>query len=133
MNLTPVSASLAGMQPDIWGPPLWFFLHCISLNYPMKPTREQARQYLEFFQALGNVLPCRACRESYAAWTRDLNLNVFVSRASLARWVYDLHNTVNVKLNKPISVSFGQMVHTYESFRAGNPRQRSRVVLAKNS
>ena len=26
------------MNPDIWGPKLWFAMHTISLNYPVKPT-----------------------------------------------------------------------------------------------
>ena len=26
------------MNPEIWGPPAWMFLHSISLAYPKNPT-----------------------------------------------------------------------------------------------
>ena len=54
-----------GMLTTVWGPSIWHFLHTMSFNYPVKPTREQKRQYKDFMMSLGKVLPCRHCRENY--------------------------------------------------------------------
>lgn len=124
--------SLNGMQPSVWGPPLWFFLHTISLNYPPEPTREQQVQYYRFFVSLGDVLPCKHCRESYATWIEQLDLNVFRSRATLAKWVYDLHNTVNIKLGKPAHhESFSEVLEAYHAYRGGRVKRKARVAVVR--
>lgn len=126
--------STEGMQPAVWGPPLWFFLHTISLNYPPRPTPQQQEDYFVFFKSLANVLPCRYCRESYAQWTQNLDFNVFRSRSSLAKWLYDLHNIVNKKLGKPPHhETFAHVTQKYHAFRGGQPKQRSFVVVRTQS
>jgi hypothetical protein len=117
------------MQPAAWGPPLWFFLHTMSHNFPENPTPEIKAMYRDFFVSLGHVLPCKHCRDSYQAITRDLDLNVFKSRRSLSRWVYDLHNTINLKLRKPCGPSYGAVARSYEALRAGNPKVKARIAL----
>ena len=34
-----------GMLTSIWGPSLWHALHCISFNYPVKPTIQNKKNY----------------------------------------------------------------------------------------
>ena len=38
-----------GMLTKVWGPPLWYFLHTISFNYPIYPTKEDQKNYYNFF------------------------------------------------------------------------------------
>ena len=33
------------MNPNVWGPNLWFALHTITLNYPKTPTYENKKAY----------------------------------------------------------------------------------------
>ena len=37
------------MDPKIWGPPGWLFLHTITFNYPTNPTEEDKKYYKNFF------------------------------------------------------------------------------------
>ena len=53
-----------GMLTSVWGPPLWHYLHVMSFNYPVKPTKEDKEHYREFVCNLRHVLPCRYCREN---------------------------------------------------------------------
>ena len=62
-----------GMQTRVWGPAGWLFLHSIAQNYPWKPTKEQQDSYLSFFKLVGNVLPCRYCRESYQKYITGID------------------------------------------------------------
>ena len=111
-----------GMQTRVWGPAGWLFLHSIAQNYPWKPTEEQKVNYLFFFKLVGNVLPCRYCRESYQGFIEDsdtqLNINVMKSRVTLVRWLYLIHNKVNKKLNISTSPTLKQVWDKYESFRS---------------
>ena len=33
-----------GMLTSVWGPSLWHFLHVMSFNYPVKPTKIQKKK-----------------------------------------------------------------------------------------
>ena len=37
------------MEPNIWGPHAWLFLHTITLNFPDNPTKEEKEKYKQFF------------------------------------------------------------------------------------
>jgi len=41
-----------GMITSIWGPGMWHFLHTMSFNYPVKPTKKDKDQYESFIQSL---------------------------------------------------------------------------------
>ena len=112
----------SGFQTRVFGPAGWLFMHSIAQNYPWKPTDEQKQNYLMFFTSVGNVLPCRYCRESYQDFIKDpdtaLNMSVMKSRLTLTKWLYDIHNKVNKKLDIKCNVSFKQVWDKYESFRS---------------
>ena len=111
-----------GMQTRVWGPAGWLFLHSIAQNYPWNPTEEQKVEYLFFFKLIGNVLPCRYCRESYQDFIEQpdsqLNITVMKSRLTLVKWLYLVHNKVNKKLNISDSPTLKQVWDKYESFRS---------------
>lgn len=130
------SDSLNGIQPTAWGPPLWFFLHSVSINFPVNPTVEQRMQYYSFFKSLGYVLPCKECRQAYQDWTRDLDLGVFQSRKTLSLWVYNLHNKVNHKLKRFSGIpTYADVMQYYEMFRGGdsNPFKYKTVLAVQKS
>ena len=53
------------MDPNIWGPNMWFSLHSNTFAYPFKPTEEQAEKMAIFFNNLEYVIPCKICRINY--------------------------------------------------------------------
>jgi hypothetical protein len=114
-----------GFQTKCWGPPMWFVLHTISLNYRV----EYQKGYMQFFKSLQYVLPCKACRINYAKTikthpTLRLTKETFKSRESLAYWLFKLHNFVTecnkkeVPMYKNTKKDFGTMVKSYSKFRA---------------
>jgi hypothetical protein len=91
-------------DPNFWGPAMWTTLHNITFNYPENPTDEQKMQHKQFFMSLKNVLPCETCREHYGKniekiFPIDAALK---NRDTFSRWLVDLHNSVNRRLNKPV-------------------------------
>jgi hypothetical protein len=116
-----------GMMTKVWGPAGWLFLHAITFGYPYAINPEnpdhatKQEDYYKFFYYLGKVLPCKYCRESYQEFMNKLSpIDKLNTRKELTRWMYDLHNLVNDKLNVPMRErpSFEEVEKTYENYRA---------------
>ena len=125
-----------GLITKIWGGPGWTFNHSVTFGYPLKPTDEQKKEYREYFVSLGNVLPCRYCRESYKKFitTGDTALTdeVLMNRDSLTKWFYRVHEAVNSKLEMDYAMTYEEIVDKYESFRAkcGKPNKTAKGCVA---
>ena len=122
-----------GLITKIWGEPGWTFCHSVTFGYPVEPSEKKKKDYKDFFVSLGNVLPCRWCRESYQEFITtkgktELNDNVLRNRDTLTEWFYDIHNAVNDKLEVEYAVTYSDTVDRFESFRAkcGKPTKTAR-------
>ena len=75
-----------GMLTSVWGPSMWHTLHTISFNYPVNPSSKEKKQYFIFFNSLGNILPCRYCRENLKKNLKcnPLTMNTMKNRKSLS-------------------------------------------------
>ena len=94
------------IQPDIWGPHGWKFMHYISLGYPMNPSENDKLNYKNFYYSLQYVLPCEKCQINYRRNILENPIDKFLKdRKSLTKWVIDIHNKVNQETNKPISIA----------------------------
>jgi hypothetical protein len=90
------------MNTWIWGPPTWKVLHTLSFS---PRCAEYATEVSTFLFALGHVLPCVFCRDSYNDYARQLeeisvmSLRDTIRASALSSWMYKLHEMVNDKLN----------------------------------
>lgn len=109
-----------GMLTTVWGPSMWHFLHTMSFNYPVEPTPDQKRQYMDFILNLRNVLPCKYCRMNLTnnLATRPLKMCHMESRDTFSRFIYELHETVNKLLGKHSGLSYCDVRERYEHFRS---------------
>lgn len=89
------------MNPEIWGPPAWNFLHLLSLSYPIEPTYEEKTNFKNFIYSLQKILPCDTCSNNFLNKINNSNLDkVLESRDTLFEWFVDIHNIVNKENNK---------------------------------
>lgn len=93
------------MNPKIWGPKAWFFLHSITFNYPENPSAQEKKDHYDFFKILGIVLPCETCKKHYEEHLGDgTTLRIALnSRTTFISWLIDIHNQINVQNGSPIS------------------------------
>jgi hypothetical protein len=125
-----------GLITKIWGNPGWTFNHSVTFGYPLEPTEEQKTQYKNYFISLGNVLPCRYCRESYQKFITmgetALTDSVLENRETLTKWFYKVHEAVNTKLEIDYGITYEDMIERYESFRAkcGKPNKTAKGCVA---
>ena len=103
------------MEPNIWGPGAWTFLHSITLNYPDNPTLEQKKIYSDFFNMLPKVLPCNICQEHLTKHFTDSPINFNLnSKESLTKWLVNIHNKSNEQYGKP-TISYTEFLKIYDN------------------
>lgn len=109
-----------GMLTSVWGPSLWHSLHAISFNYPIKPTIQDKRNYLNFFMSLRFVLPCKYCRDNFIKNIKKvpLNMTTMKNRETVSKWLYNLHEEINTMLGKKSNLTYNDVRNRYEMFRA---------------
>ena len=109
-----------GMLTSVWGPSLWHFLHLMSFNYPVKPTRQDKIHYRDFIKDLQYILPCRYCRDNFKRNIKTLPLTYahLKNRYSFSKYIYKLHELINNMLRKKSDLKYGDMRDQYEHFRS---------------
>jgi hypothetical protein len=124
-----------GMLTTVWGPSQWHFLHTMSFNYPVNPTKEDKQNYRNYILNLRNVLPCKYCRQNL---TNNLKINPITmkdmeSRESFSRYVYNLHEMVNKMLGKKSGLSYCDVRERYEHFRARCTDEKPKLFKIKKT
>lgn len=91
------------VNPNLWGPPGWKFIHYTALGYPEKPSLQDKNNYKIFFNNLKNILPCLLCRNNYRTHIQQHPIdNHLDSNIDLFNWTIDIHNMTNKENNKRI-------------------------------
>ena len=124
-----------GMLTTVWGPSQWHFLHTMSFNYPVNPTKEDKQNYRNYILNLRNVLPCKYCRQNL---TNNLKINPITmkdmkNRESFSRYVYNLHEMVNKMLGKKSGLSYCDVRERYEHFRARCTDEKPKLFKIKKT
>lgn len=124
-----------GMLVSVWGPAQWHFLHTMSFNYPVKPTPEDKRHYMDYVKNLQYVLPCKYCRMNLTNnfKKKPLQMCDMASRETFSRYIYELHETVNKMLNKKSNLSYCDVRERYEHFRSRCTDEKPKVFNFKKT
>jgi len=95
---------MQNINPSFWGTSGWKFMHYITLAYPDNPTIKDKIDITNFFNTVGNVLPCALCRVNYYNHLKKYPLDdqAVKNRDNLVKWLVNIHNEVNMMHNKPI-------------------------------
>lgn len=110
------------MNPNVWGPHAWAFLHFITFSYPKNPTEADKYNMKTFFKSLEHVLPCDICRIHYKENTEKihpLTNEVLSSKENLVKWLIDVHNVVNKRNGKQI-MSYTDVIRMYVDMNNSN-------------
>lgn len=103
-----------GLDPRIWGPKGWFFLHSIALNYPKNPTDHDKRNFKQFFESIQYVLPCPQCAQHYSENLQKNPIDPQLKdNISLNKWLVEMHNLVNRHYYKP-TITYEDFLKNYK-------------------
>ena len=131
MSVSPLTAP----QNEQWGPLLWKVLHSFAekLGKQSHPSilEDQRREFLLFLHYVGETMPCKKCREHYAAWRKQNPLDALPKNkdffAAVRKWLYDLHCNVNTERGIQTQVQFDDLPTLY----SGNELSKSAEELWK--
>lgn len=109
-----------GMLTSVWGPSAWHFLHTMSFNYPVNPSKHEKKHYRNFVLSLKWTLPCGKCRKNLLKNFEKLPLEMkhMQSRTTFSKYIYDLHELINTMLNKKSGLTYDMIRERYEHFRS---------------
>ena len=115
------------MDPKVWGPNAWIFLHSITMNYPKNPTNEDKEKYRTFFYSLGDILPCPQCKEHYQRNLIDYPIDLR-NKEGLVKWLIKIHNNVNEINGKPI-LSYDDVIDNYQELYYRSPYEKTLHII----
>ena len=102
------------MDPDVWGPPTWIFLHTVTLNYPNNPTMYDKKYYKKFFINLHYILPCEWCSKNYKQHLLKYPIDNYLNtKKNLVQWLINIHNEVNKIFNKN-TIDYFEFINIYK-------------------
>ena len=107
-----------GLDPTIWGPHFWFFLHTIAMTYPIRPNEVTRKKYYEFILSLPIFIPVEAMGSDFSKLLDEYPVTAYLdSRDSFIRWMHFIHNKINEKLEKP-KISMNEFyIKYYEEYK----------------
>ena len=90
------------LDPKVWGPHYWFFLHTVSMTYPHYPNTITKKKYYEFIQNIPLFIPVEQISSEFTKLIEKYPISPYLdNRDSLVRWVHFIHNKINEKLELP--------------------------------
>ena len=90
------------LNPNIWIPHIWFFLYTVAHTYPDTPNAVTKRKYYDFFTNIPIFIPDQDIGKIFTDFLNNYPVTPYLdSRESLIKWMYFIHNKINVSLNLP--------------------------------
>lgn len=116
------------MDPKVWGPHAWTFLHLSALHADRSQGRSEWKDLMSAFVA---NLPCEECKKHAKAYWASYE---YTDTTSAFEWTVIFHNRVNERLGKPtveLSKALKQWDHEHCTLQCVEPEMPSKEALKK--
>lgn len=87
---------------QIWGPPLWLFIHTICERIDEDYHRENNKMVIEKICELLRNVPCPICSKHVNSYLKRYNLHNIKTKQQLITFFFHFHNSVNKRNGKKI-------------------------------
>jgi hypothetical protein len=116
-------SSTVYLDPKIWGPHYWFFLHTVAMTYPHHPNAVTKKKYYEFIQNLPLFIPVEQISKEFEKFIDLYPITPYLdNRDSFVRWMHFAHNKINAKLEKPQISLNDFFVQYYNEYKSQNEK-----------
>jgi len=107
------------LDPKVWGPHYWFFLHTLAMTYPHHPNTITKKKYYEFIQNLPLFLPVEKISGEFSKLIEKYPITPYLdNRDSFVRWMHFIHNKINEKLEKPTITLNDFFLEYYDAYKS---------------
>jgi hypothetical protein len=102
---------------------MWFFLHTISLCYPLRPNAVTKKKYYDFVQNIPLFIPVERMSSNFSKLLDEYPVTPYLdNRESFVRWVWFIHNKINEMLEKP-QLSFNEFyIQYHETYKPADEK-----------
>lgn len=107
-----------------WGPLGWITLHSVAANYPENPSAEDKVIAKKFVELFAETISCPSCKGHFGTMYQSYiskNPSWLSSRAAFFVFVCRAHNTVNMRLDKPVVRTVRDSIDTLQSLTRITP------------
>jgi Erv1 / Alr family len=109
-----------GLDPKVWGPHYWFFLHTIAICYPHRPNTITKKKYYDFIQNIPIFIPVESMSTQFSQLLDQYPVTPYLdSRDAFIRWMHFIHNKINQRLEKP-NISLSKFYEDYYEYYKPN-------------
>lgn len=100
--MPPLAKNYLQLDPNVWGPHFWFFLHTLAISYPHHPNSITKKKYYELIQNLPVFIPVELIGNDFLKLLDEYPVTAYLdNRESFVKWMHFIHNKINEKLEKP--------------------------------
>lgn len=118
------------LDPKVWGPHYWFFLHTLAMTYPHHPNSITKKKYYEFIMNLPLFLPVEEISGDFSKLIDKYPVTPYLdNRDSFVRWMHFIHNKINEKLEKPQISLNDFFVNYYDEYKTTNDKLTSYYII----
>lgn len=116
------------LNPEIWGPSYWLFLHTIAYGYPKYPNAVTKRKYYDLIQNIPLFIPNPEIGNKFSVMLDKYPVTPYLdNRDSFMRWVNFIHNKINYLLGKD-EISFYNSLDLYHMEYLPKPVYLSEII-----
>jgi len=114
-----------GLDPKVWGPHYWFFLHTVAMCYPHRPNTITKKKYYEFIHNIPMFIPVESMATYFSQLLDQYPVSPYLdSRDAFIRWMHFIHNKINQRLEKP-NISLSKFYeYYYEQYKPNDLKMR---------
>jgi len=111
------------LDPNVWGPHYWFFLHTIAICYPQYPNAVTKKKFYELIQNFHLFIPIENIANEFSKLIYTYPITPYLdSKDSFIKWTHFIHNKINEKLEKP-EISLQEFLFKYyEAYKPVNEK-----------
>jgi len=113
------------LDPKVWGPHYWFFLHTVAMCYPHRPNTITKKKYYDFIHNFSLFIPIENMASHFSQLLDQYPVSPYLdSRDAFIRWTHFIHNKINQRLEKP-SISLSKFYENYyEKYKPNDLKMR---------
>jgi hypothetical protein len=104
--------------PEVWGPPVWRFLHALAENVNEDEFPKIKLMLFSYIKRICNFLPCPECSAHAYQFLARVNINAIKTKHEFKNMLYVFHNAVNKRKRKAL-FNYGHM-NKYKYVNIGN-------------
>ena len=107
------------LDEKVWGPIYWKFLLNVALTYPTHPNEVIKRKYYDLLMNFPLFLPNENMGNTFSKFLDSYPPQAYLStKESLVKWVWFIHNKINVFIGKPEMGYYEAIDAFYEDYKA---------------